>query len=173
MATKEVDLTFSEQGPDLSILKDVLLRQKVRPFIAESKLIEGIHEYPTEEEIQCHIDFIQKPSICVLDLELFVNIYQPGAILREKDGCNVVVGNHTPPPGGMNIFYELEDLLGNIGRLTPYEAHCKYETLHPFTDGNGRSGRALWAWHMIRIGASVPKEFLRLFYYQSLDSYRG
>ena len=36
----------------------------------------------------------------------------------------------------------------NAGMLDAWTAHCEYEALHPFTDGNGRSGRAIWLWLM-------------------------
>jgi hypothetical protein len=33
----------------------------------------------------------------------------------------------------------------NVRDIGPYPAHIRYEKLHPFMDGNGRSGRAIWA----------------------------
>ena len=163
---------MAESEYTFKALTELLLRKNTIEFVLESNKIEGINRDPTEEEIQCHIDFLRKPTIRVLDLELFVNVYQPGALLREEVGRDVRIIDHTPPPGGISIFYALEDLLVGIDDLTPYEAHCRYETLHPFTDGNGRSGRMLWAWHMTKRGANVPSEFLRLFYYQALDEGR-
>lgn len=48
----------------------------------------------------------------------------------------------------------------------PWEVHIAYEMLHPFTDGNGRSGRMLWAWQM----RNFPLDFLHTFYYQTLNA---
>ena len=172
MNTSNRDPDTNWRPYDISLIADFFMREKAIRFITESNLIEGIDRDPTQVEIECHIDFLRKPTIRVLDLEQFVNVYQPGALLREEVGRDVRVGNHIPPPGGISIFYALEDLLVGIDDLTPYEAHCRYETLHPFTDGNGRSGRMLWAWHMTKRGANVPSEFLRLFYYQALDEGR-
>ena len=55
---------------------------------------------------------------------------------------------------------------------TPYDIHRRYETLHPFMDGNGRSGRILWAWQMIHhdIRPGLSLGFLHAFYYQTLDA---
>lgn len=41
------------------------------------------------------------------------------------------------------------------------------------TSRNGRSGRALWAWQMLRQGRSFERiGFLRSFYYQTLERSR-
>ena len=53
---------------------------------------------------------------------------------------------------------------------TPFGIHLRYETLHPFMDGNGRSGRILWAWQMLHhdIAPGIRLGFLHAFYYQTL-----
>ena len=150
-------------------------------FVRESNRIEGIRRNPTEEEIRVHESFLQLPEVRVLDMERFVRIVQPGAKLREYQGMNVQVGNHLPPPGGPDIRGRLENILSDYAtealfslqlsrtehQRRVFYAHCLYETLHPFMDGNGRSGRALWLWMMGGIEL-VPLGFLHTFYYQTL-----
>ncbi len=150
-------------------------RDKLIDFIRESNRIEGLHHEPGHTEITAYKDFLALPSINVADLERFVAVVQPGAVLRRKQGQDVRVGSHRPPRGGAKMEKWLTDILDKAnaaGRfLNAYIVHCDYEGLHPFTDGNGRSGRVLWLWMMGGIEA-VPLGFLHAFYYQVLDNRR-
>lgn len=144
-------------------------------FIAESNRIEGIHRAPHGAEIDALEKFLALPKIGIADVECLVSVFQPGARLRETAGLNVRVGAHVAPPGGPQIHADLRVLLGAVsnGATSPFEAHVEYETLHPFTDGNGRSGRAVWAWHMVSRGDPMVRlGFLHAFYYQALQAQR-
>lgn len=148
-------------------------------FITESLRIEGIHRKPTKQEIDATESFIELKEMSVGDICGLVNIYQPYAILRNKLGLDVRIGNYFPPKGGKVIEDSLKNLVEEINSFTQGDAyynHCRYEKLHPFTDGNGRSGRSLWLWEMKRLYPHkyfpAPLGFLHTFYYQSLSSFR-
>ena len=145
-------------------------------FIAESNRIEGIDRAPHGAEIDAFESFLALPCVAVADVECLVSVFQPGARLRDRAGLDVRIGAHVAPPGGSRIYAGLSVLLGRISdpAADPFEAHVAYETLHPFTDGNGRSGRALWAWHMLSRGDPLLHlGFLHAFYYQTLQSQRA
>lgn len=106
-----------------------------------------------------------------MDLCSLVSYIQPGAEIRNLPGMDVRVNRHVPPKGGPGVVEALEGLLRVTPEADPWEVHCSYQTLHPFTDGNGRSGRALWLWMMLNQGADpwvMERGFLHTFYYQTL-----
>lgn len=138
-----------------------------RAFVVESNAIEGIR-ITRPVEIEEFLRFFALPRITIAELEHFVSVYQPSAKLRDKPGLNVRIGNHTPMAGGPLVRQRLQDILDAMEHAGPFVTHQMYELLHPFTDGNGRSGRALWAWQY----RDLSLGFLHRWYYQSLDQSR-
>lgn len=148
-------------------------------FIRESNKIEGILRAPTAAEAGMLAQFLECEKLTISDVAQFVSVYQPNARPRFVQGLNVRVGPHVAPPGGPAIQQALMDLLASVnGQIfDAYTNHCRYETLHPFTDGNGRSGRAIWLWQMLRSGSrnedmALGLGFLHTFYYQALQHSR-
>lgn len=149
------------------------MRYSLEDFIRESNRIEGINRDPTEDEIKAHARLMDLDKIEIDHLIGFVHVVA-GARLRDQIGLDVRVGGHIPPRGGPEIRTRLDQILYDAMNSAPpmkhaYRIHHDYEKLHPFTDGNGRSGRALWLWMM----GEAPLGFLHHWYYQSLSHGRS
>lgn len=142
-------------------------------FVRESNLIDGISRDPSGDEIAAHEAWLRVKNIDVTQLCEFQKIIAPDKPLRIKAGMDVQVGRHIAPRGGKTMRPALEGIIGlaSIGTQNPWQTHVAFETLHPFMDGNGRTGRALWAWQMQKSGRDpFGLSFLHRFYYQTLEN---
>ena len=99
----------------------------------------------------------------------------------------VRVGDYMPPPPG-DVSGQMMELLDwwnkESVRLSPVVSsailHHRFESIHPFADGNGRTGRALSLWELYRRGFDTHHIFSvdefywedRPRYYSELDAVR-
>jgi len=75
-------------------------------FVRESNAIEGILRDPDVREITATKDFLEKKTLSVASMELLVFAYAPHAVLRNKRGLDVRVGNHIAISGSPLVVYD-------------------------------------------------------------------
>lgn len=141
---------------------------RLQAFLAESNKIEGIY-HVRPDEIEAAERFLVQPSITIPNVSAYVTV-TARAELRDRPGMDVRIGNYLPMGGGPDVVESFQRLLGwiNNNQVEPFDAHRDYERIHPYMDGNGRSGRLIWLWHMNKCGRATDLGFLHHWYYQSL-----
>lgn len=154
--------------------KDQLFtHEEIRFFCMESNAAFGMNRETPLAHIEATERLIRLKQISVEDMVELGKVFLPATHLRTVPGMDTMVGSfHRPPPGGPDIEKKFNELIqrANDGGH-PYEIHQEYLELHPFRDGNGRTGRALWAWGMINqnIKPWLKVGFFRAWYYQSAE----
>jgi Fic family protein len=117
---------------------------------------------------------------------LVKGVMEQGAAGRYRT-IAVRVGRYVPPPPTdiSGLMYELLEWWNQpAGELSPVLSsailHYRFEAIHPFADGNGRTGRALALWELYRRGFDTHHIFSvdeyywedRPRYYAALDAVR-
>jgi len=141
------------------------MKYTLEDFAKESDLIEG--EAFNRQHLYALEAILKKP----LTKENLLAAHFTFAPDEEWAGkyrdINVMIGGHMTPNPYMtkelmrNWFMDLDD-------MNSFEAHVRFEKIHPFQDGNGRIGRAIWLKIALEEGFQQNRTFLHEFYYQTL-----
>lgn len=124
----------------------------------------------------------------ILDLHRIIagDVMDQGTAGRYRS-IQVRVGRHVPPPPEeiSGLMFELlewwnKEPAGLSPVLSSAILHYRFEYIHPFADGNGRTGRALALWELYRRGFDTHHIFSvdefywedRPRYYAALDAVR-
>lgn len=165
-----------EEGRDVPAVSDHA-RQEVVNYFAGLRFIEK----NTKKKVFKHED--------VLELHRIVagKVMDQGKAGRYRT-IRVRVGQYLPPPpedvSGL-MFELLEWWNKQAANFSPVLSsailHYRFEAIHPFADGNGRTGRALALWELYRRGFDTHHIFSvdefywddRARYYKALQSVRA
>ena len=113
-------------------------------FVRESNRLAGIHREPTVQETSAHRGLAAADRLCAGNLEMFVHHVEPGATLRS----HVSFGDTEGVDATRRVLDRLLELLC-AGSISGEALTSTYYALRPFTDANGRSGRALLLWDAV------------------------
>ena len=141
-----------------------LTKEKIIEFITQSNLIEGIGEEGFEDSLKAfeYIMQVQTPLTrkhILKTHQLLMKSLNP-RIAGKIRTCNVRVGARVCPPIKM-IPEKMHAFLYIINATITKErskeryskiSHVDFELMHPFEDGNGRTGRLLMNWHRKQMG---------------------
>jgi hypothetical protein len=134
----------------------------VPAFVRASNRLAGINREPTAAEISAHRGLFAVESLRVENLELFIHHIAPGAKLRDNAECSPEMWN-TDEAEVEAVRNDLATILAaaRANSAAADRLHRIYRLLHPFTDANGRSARALWMWQQMRFGSEGMAEVTR------------
>jgi len=137
-----------------------MLEKELHDFILHSNLIENVSD---PDEILNGLRawrYLSEIDELSLEAVLYTHYYtmvdlNPEIAGRMRD-CKVWVGNRECPPPD-EIFDMIDEwvLVWKDGVENEEEsklAHIQFEHIHPFVDGNGRTGRLIWLWHRENLG---------------------
>jgi Fic family protein len=156
-----------EEGhePDAS---DVRSRREVLNYFAGLRYVEKHAATQT----------VQHDDLFALHRILAKGVMDQGEAGRYRS-IAVRVGSHVPPPPAdvSGLMFELLDWWNTRARdLSPVLSsailHYRFEDIHPFADGNGRTGRALALWELYRRGFDTHHIFsVDEFYWEDRPRY--
>jgi Fic family protein len=134
----------------------------MRELLRESNLIEGIDDPEADQQAEhawkliisgdklTHGVIKQCQKILTLKQNLRPN--QRGYYRGEAgDKTDVRVGYHTGVPY-KEVRRKMDNWLTTLEFTHPHTAHVEFEAIHPFADGNGRTGRLIMWWQQLQRG---------------------
>jgi Fic family protein len=131
--------------------------------IRQSNLIEGINdEAEDRRSMQAWLWLRAQEMIShqvIMDLQGMIVAGQDDLAGRHKGAyrdVNVRVGSHVPPPWQL-VPKLMAEWLALRSTRTAWESHCAFEDIHPFADGNGRTGRMLLWYEQVTWGNEAPR----------------
>lgn len=142
----------------------------IRKYIKGSNAIEGIHD---DREIdQSLVAWAHLESLGgilshgdIMKVQKIITLNQSELQPNQRGYYRGLAGNDVNVRVGKNVapkYQEVEalmrDWLEDMPKMTPLISHVRFEHIHPFVDGNGRTGRMIY-WYICKQRGIKPKYF--------------
>lgn len=131
-------------------------------FLDESNSIEGVYDAHSLGDAMDAWEFcIAQPKLTtavILQTHRLLMVNQPILDIDKGKFRNITV--YIGGRAGLNALHisgAIQTWCRKMKKLPPdWKAmHVEYEKIHPFIDGNGRTGRIFLQWHRVRLGLPI------------------
>lgn len=156
---------------EMEISRNISLKE-----VFEAKNLARVLEYLRNKVVSQELD---EEFILLLHTMLISNIQNDIAGRFRKKGEYVRVGTHIAPPPEFvekmmhEILLEYKSDLNSffIDKITKF--HLAFEYIHPFIDGNGRMGRIIMNYQLLKLGFPfiIIRNKEKKYYYRALQAY--
>jgi Fic family protein len=141
-------------------------KKDLETFLQESNAIEDVWDDESYlQALQAWHALEKAPRLSPYYIKLVHGILMKGKLEKEETGewrkCAVYIGGREGRP-----WYAIPELIDNWCEMVQHyktakdiqHAHVEFERIHPFVDGNGRTGRILWQW--LRLKNNLPLKII-------------
>lgn len=162
----------------------IIPKHTMMKYIHQSNLIEGYDHRKMDVQAYKAWEFLQEQKklthSVICEVQRLITLTQNDMApewrghYRDHARINVTVGNHVPPVYQM-VPHHMENFLLDFEQEDSKWMHARFEDVHPFVDGNGRTGRMIMWWQQWRRGEELwmIKAKDRMDYYEWLNETRA